>query len=154
MYCQTCGASFPAGLSYCNRCGAELNAKQVELQKTPDTMPESLIWAIVSVAVVGMGIVIALMALMKQLLGVHSVETILLISLLSFIPFAIAETVFIWMLVRLQRKQPDGYLIEGRTHATKELPAANDALLSARPGSVVEQTTRNLEPVLRERRID
>ncbi len=148
MYCQDCGTAVTPGLSYCNRCGVELNAKPA-MQKTSETMPESLVWAIVGVAVVGMGIVIALMALMKQMLGINDSETILLISFLSFIPFAIAEIVFVWMLFRSQSKQKDREAATLKGSVTRELRGPDEHLLQEPGSSITDHTTRTLDPVPR-----
>ncbi len=152
MYCQTCGTAVTTGLSYCNRCGAELNSKPA-FQKPSDTMPESLIWAIVGVAVTGMGIVIALMALMKQMLGIDDTEIILLLSFLSFIPFGIAEIVLVWMLFRTQRNQKDRELTEHKASVTSELGGVDGQLLREPAASVTDHTTRTLEPVNRAKSI-
>ena len=142
MYCSSCGAAVPAGLSYCNRCGTELSAKD----KSQQGMPlESLVWAIVVVAVVGVGANIGLMAMMKQAL--HFEDGLILgISLVCLLPFLVAEAAFLWLLLRLQRspKQPRD-IISPRAVITNELDAQRRVLQEPSP-SITEHTTHTLEP--------
>jgi uncharacterized paraquat-inducible protein A len=147
MYCQSCGSAVSPGLSYCSRCGVELNAKPV-LQKASEMSAESLVWSIVAVAVIGMGIVIAMMALLKNLLHIDDAETVLLISFLSFVPFAIAEVLFVLMLIRsqLKRKEPRELPVK----QTRELDRGGERQLVEPVSSIVEHTTRTLEAVPRE----
>jgi len=49
MYCASCGMAVSPSLSYCNRCGAELNAKDRSSNKRSEASPESLVWALTSV---------------------------------------------------------------------------------------------------------
>src|SRR4051812_48067660 len=128
MYCSSCGAAVTRGLSYCNHCGTKLGeAKDDAVAGQSKTLPESLIWAIVSVFVVGMGTTIGLMAMLKQLVDL-SQGLILLFGLLSFALMIAVESVFIYMLLSRRRsaKEASGdERDEGR--ATKELDAAQEA---------------------------
>jgi hypothetical protein len=67
MYCSFCGTALTAGLSYCNRCGAELGPDR-SAARPKEAPQESLVWAIVAVTVVGLGGIIGLMAVMKEVL--------------------------------------------------------------------------------------
>jgi hypothetical protein len=85
MYCSTCGGAVAPGLSYCNHCGARLNGSAADADRKPaELFPDSLVWAIVSVFVVGLGGTIGLMAVMKD---ARTFEPGLIIglSLLSFV---------------------------------------------------------------------
>ncbi len=144
MFCSSCGAAVAPGLSYCNRCGGELASKERGRSKLE--MPlESLVWAILAVAIVGVGANIGLMALMKE--SLHAENGLILgFSLLAFLPFLVAEAVFIWLLLRSQRSpKPQRDLISTRGGATNELDAAPRALQEPSP-SVTEHTTHTLEP--------
>jgi hypothetical protein len=146
MYCSSCGAVVPPGVSYCNRCGAELSGKG----KSQLGMPlEYLVWAIVTVAVVGLGANIGLMALMKESLHLESGQ-ILGISLFCLLPFLAAEAAFLWLLLRSQRS-PRHQSNPPRTVATNELDSAQPRVLSALPPSVTEHTTHTLEPARSDR---
>ncbi len=161
MYCSSCGSAVTPGLSYCNRCGAELNAKPAT-EKSGEAkgseLPESLVWAIVSVSVGGLGLLIGLMAVMKNELHFAN-GLILLISLLSFVLLLAAESIFIWLLLSSQRRS-QGHKNQGaditqvKGTATKELGEPQERLLPEPAVSVTEHTTRTLEPVYRGRKTE
>ena len=144
MFCSSCGAAVTPGLSYCNRCGFELGSK--ERGKNKLDMPlEYLVWAIVTVAVVGIGANIGLMALMKESLHFEN-GLILGVSLVAFLPFIAIEAAFLWLLLRSQQSanQPRD-LISPRAVATNELDTAPRSLKEPSL-SITEHTTRGLEP--------
>lgn len=150
MFCSSCGSAVTSGLSFCNRCGAELHKK-----KSGFEIPESLIWAIVAVSVGGLALIIGLMAVMKNELHFDN-QLILLVTLLSFLPLLAAEIVFIWMMIKSSRhakhREPiPGPASELRGTATKELGEARERFLNEPALSVTEQTTRTLEAVEHER---
>lgn len=150
MYCSSCGAPGTPGLSYCNRCGTELAVKGLRSTKS-DQPPESLIWAIVSVSVGGLAILIGLMAMLKDVLHFNT-GLIVLFSLLSFLLLLGAEGVLIWLMLRSKRytKKADAR-IQLATPATKALGVEQVKALPEPALSVTEHTTRTLEPVYRER---
>jgi uncharacterized paraquat-inducible protein A len=155
MYCSSCGKVVTPGLSYCNHCGAKLSgAKGESVTKSSELFPDSLIWAIVSIFVVGLGCIIGLMAVMKDLLNFNT-GIILTITLLSFLLMFAIEGVFIWMLLNRRRgakevreaKQPN-------EQVTKELDAAQARALAEPVSSITEHTTRKFEPTYSERKTD
>lgn len=148
MYCSSCGGSVAEGLSYCNRCGAKLNGAKSDGQQSA-TLPESLIWAIVAVFVVGLGATIGLMALMKNELGFGQ-GLILTFSALSFLLIFTIEAVLISLLLRGKhgaREQKESARLQ--VMPPKELNTAR-ALVEPAP-SVTENTTRTFDPIYRER---
>ena len=154
MYCSSCGTAVAPGLSYCPRCGAGLRAQERSVPDPPEEPPEHLIWAIVAVSVGGLGVIIGLMALMKEELH-FSTELILLFSLLSFLLLLGAEGIFIWLLWRWQKATKAGREItreKGLT--TRELEAAQAPALPEPPLGVTEHTTRTLEPALRKHKTE
>jgi hypothetical protein len=159
MYCSSCGSAVPPGLSYCNRCGAELNAKlgprNAGATKTPQ-VPEFLVWAIVAVSVGGLALLIGLMAVMKSELHFDN-GLILLFSLLSFGLLLGAESIFIWLLLSSQRRawsreREAAEITQLKGAATKELGEPQERLLNEPAISITEHTTRTLEPAPRERK--
>ena len=153
MYCSSCGSATTPGLSYCNRCGAELNAKKSGSTKESE-LPESLVWAIVAVSVGGLGVLIGLMAVMKNELHLSN-GMIFIFSLLSFALLLGAESVFIWLLFNSARhaklrEQDTGDITQLRGSSTKELAETRERFLTEPALSVTDQTTRTLQPVHRE----
>src|SRR5438128_5047268 len=56
MYCSSCGVAVAQSLSYCNYCGAKLNAAKGEsASRSPEVKPETLVAAMVLVFVFGLG---------------------------------------------------------------------------------------------------
>jgi hypothetical protein len=126
-------------------------AKVDGASKPAELFPESLIWAIVSVFVVGLGIIIGLMAMMKELLNLN-VGIILAAASLIFMLLVAIEGVLIWQLISHRRGAKDaGDTGRLKELATKELDAAQARSLPEPLPSVTEHTTRSFEPVYSER---
>src|SRR5262245_2647404 len=103
MYCSSCGTAVAQGLNYCKRCGAKLStAKAEDITNQAEMFPESLVWAIVVVFIVGLGATIGLMTVMKLVLDFDR-GLIIAFSLLSFLLMLVVESVFIWMLLGRKR---------------------------------------------------
>jgi hypothetical protein len=145
MYCSSCGTAAKPGLSYCNRCGTEVNKKERNAARTSEVPPEYLVWAILGVSVGGIGVILALMALMKQTLNFGN-GLIAGFSLLSFLLLVGAESVFIWLLVRQRSLAKEGGdITQLKELTTTELGVARARELPEPAASVTEQTTRTLE---------
>lgn len=159
MYCLSCGSTVPQGLNYCNRCGAKVNDSKVEASAKPaEAFPESLVWAIVAVLIAGIGVIIGLMAVMKEVVG-FDMPIILAITVVSFALLLAVEGVLIWMLLssrRMAKKLDETQQLKART--TKGLGEAEPRVLSearvlTEPvSSVTEHTTRAFEPIYSERK--
>lgn len=153
MFCSSCGSDVPRKLSYCQRCGAKMAAAKGEhSDQQAELFSESLVWAIVAVFIVGLGAIIGLMAVMKEVVGFNA-DFILAVTVLSFLLMFVVEGVFIWMLLKRKKSAKEAGE-EGliKEHAAKELdPAGARALGEAAPG-VTEHTTRAFEPILSERK--
>src|SRR6266550_4573265 len=97
MYCSSCGGAVARGLGYCNHCGSNLNGQKSDVSK-PELFPDSLIWAIVTVFVVGLGGTIGLMAVMKDVFGSSNLGLIIAFSLLILSMMLAVEGILIWLL--------------------------------------------------------
>ena len=151
MYCSFCGTALTPGLSYCNRCGAELGAKDRSAARPKEAPQESLVWAIVAVTVVGLGGIIGLMAVMKEVLHFNDAQ-IMAFSLLFFLAFLGVDAVFIWLLLR--SKFGGGYgewMAQQKAPSTIELSEARARVLPEPASSITEHTTRTMDPVDEER---
>lgn len=146
MYCSSCGAAVPTNLNHCNRCGAELKPKQSQMSKT---MPESLIWAIASVTIVGLGVTIGMMAVMKEVLHFND-SLIVAFSLLTFLTFLGVDAVFVWVLLRSMRGAKE---VSVKSLSTKGLDEAPMRVLPEPSLSVTEHTTRTLDRVESDRKL-
>jgi len=147
MFCSSCGSAVPSGLSYCNRCGIDLRVKEQTPAGRSGPAPDSLVWAIVAVTTVGLGSVIALMVIMKEVLDFSGL-LIAKFSLLTFLSFLLIDALFAWLLLsskRVQRKSSD--IAELKAELTREIGAAQTNSLPEPGQSVTDHTTRTLEPV-------
>jgi hypothetical protein len=147
MYCSSCGISVAPSLIYCNRCGAELNPKDRSVEKLSGASQESLVWALAAVTIVGIGSVMGLMAIMKQV--VHFNEGLIIaFSLLVFLAFLGVDSVIIWLLLRPNRDARGAYLRTLQKElTTNELGESKARALPEPLLSVTDHTTHTLEPV-------
>ena len=154
MYCSSCGIAVAPSLSYCNRCGAELNPKDRGPATRSEASQESLVWALVSVTVVGIGAVIGLMAVMSEV--VHfNIGLIVAFSLLVFLAFLGVDSVIIWLLLRPSREARDAYLRNQHAElTTNELAESKARVLSEPSFSITDHTTHTLEPAERKRQTE
>lgn len=152
MYCSTCGGVVAPGLGYCNHCGARLNGPGTEsAHKQAELFPESLIWAIVSVFVVGLGGTIGLMAVMKDARAFEPGQ-ILGLSFMSFVAMLAVEAVLIYKLLSRGREEKVSEKSKLKATTLRDLEAASGFALPEPLVSVTENTTRTLEPIFRERK--
>ena len=152
MYCSACGVAVGQGLSFCNYCGAKLGGAKGEARARPaEVRPEMLVNAMLCTFVFGLGAIIGLMAVMKNLPD-FDFGRIMAVTLLSFMFMLLLEVVFIWKLLR-RKRSPHELSDTARLPAqtTKELDAAQPRALPDPLPSVTEHTTRAFEPVFRER---
>ena len=154
MYCSSCGLSITQGLSYCNHCGAKLNAEKGDsLIKTTELRAESvIISAMVGLFVLGLLAISVLMGVMKSVLGLN-VGQILGFATLSFLIMLLIEGVLISRLSRRKRgAEPTGDTVLPKEATTKGLDSARARELPVATPSVTEHTTRTLEPIYSERK--
>lgn len=153
MYCSSCGGAVEAGLTYCNHCGGRLGSAKIEGNGKPtELFPDSLIWAIVTVFIVGLGCLIGLMAVMKD--SNFPQGTILGFCLLILLMTIAVEAVLILMLRRTNASKLVDNTERLASRKTKELGAARQQGLPEPVPSVTEHTTRTLERNLSERKLD
>src|SRR5258705_12695630 len=99
MYCSTCGGAVAPGLGYCNHCGTNLSGpRRGSENKQAELFPDSLVWAIVSVFVVGLGGTIGLMAVMKDA-RTFDPGLIIGLSLLSFVAMLAVQGVLVYLVL-------------------------------------------------------
>src|SRR5438309_9498820 len=98
MYCFSCGTAVNPGLSYCNRCGAEVGAKERGANKLSELSAASLVWAIVAITTVGVGAILAFLGQLKE--APQFAGQIMGFSVLSLLVVLATEILFIWLLLR------------------------------------------------------
>ena len=150
MYCSSCGGSVLQQLTYCNHCGSKLNTpKRDEVVKQSEVNPESLLWAIVALFIGGIGVIIGLLAVMKNVLH-FEIGLLLFFSMLTFFMMLVIESVFI---SKFLGRKSSAALEPAQLAASArvELDGVQARALAEPLHSVTDQTTRSFEPILTKR---
>ena len=140
-------------MNYCNRCGGpNLNViKGTGKSKSLEKSAESIIWSIVGITLSMLGIMIAVMALIKgfELSG----EIVALFIALMFLLLLGINGLFLWQLLRLNGLAKEAHSASQlEKDKLKELEAKREQALIEPVTSATENTTRILEPRYEERR--
>jgi predicted amidophosphoribosyltransferase len=151
MYCSSCGSAVPPNLTYCNRCGAKVNTKSEGVTRAADLIPESVVFAIIAVFVLGIGVTIGLMAVMKEVVG-FDLSLILAITMICFSLIIALEAVLIWLLFKSVRMAKQASAVTQKENTTKELEEGQQRALPEHLTSVTEHTTRAFEPIFHDRK--
>jgi predicted lipid-binding transport protein (Tim44 family) len=138
-------------LSYCNRCGAEVNVKDRRPNKPSEAPQESLVFALAGVTILGIGVLIGLMAVMKEV--VHFNEGVIsAFSLLVLLTILGIDSVIIWLLLRPRREGRETYFRALQKELTTNELAESKARVLPEPSfSVTDHTTHTLKPTERKR---
>jgi hypothetical protein len=150
MYCSSCGSALTPNLVYCNKCGARVAQTDVNERK-PDIAPEFLISAMIGLFVLGLGVMIGLMAVMKRGVGFEP-PIILAITLLCFSLLFLIESILIFFLFRASFRKKRKDVEQLKKPTTKELEAGTPLGLSPNIASVTEHTTRAFDPAYIEKK--
>ena len=118
---------------------------QNQIANQTDSSYDQLIWAIVGVFVGGIGVLIGLLAVMKNELH-FDLPFLLFFSLLTFGLMTAIEAVFVWMLFSRNRAANRARELATKQTVTHELDAAHARLLAEPIPSVTEHTTRAFDP--------
>lgn len=155
MYCSTCGTAVIEGLNYCKSCGARVGSANANAAgNLSEASINTLLGGIIALPIGGIGIIIGLLVVMKKELDLVD-PMIVTITLLSFTMLMVAEIALIWLLVRHTKatKEP-GSAVNFKDVVLKNLNGAQTRGLAEGTHepipSIIENTTRNLEPVYRE----
>lgn len=149
MYCSICGTPGIPGLVYCKKCGARVGSSPNE-NRLSEASFNTLVAGVIAIPIAGIGVVIGLMSVMKNELG-FSNEVVIAFALMSFAILLAAEGVLIWLLLsrsgKVKKTEENNQLKEAATQKLLEMPARSE--LNEPPPGIIEDTTRNLEPVPR-----
>ena len=149
MYCSSCGVAVAQGLSYCNQCGAKLTGANGDgVTKVAKAQPESLVWAILAVFVVGLGSIMGFMGILKVQFNAN-LGIVIIFSLIILVLMLAVEGVFISLLFggKSDSKDVKSGTERLKKQATKELDEAQPRVLTEPVSSVTDHTTRAFEPV-------
>jgi hypothetical protein len=159
MFCSTCGNQVNPDLRYCNSCGTPINR---ESEAAPgNQMSESsfnvLVGAILSLPIVGIGLIMGLLMLMKKEVG-FSDTVIMGFAVMAFFLLIVSEAGLIVLLLNRVRV-PKKKRADRPDETPREIPdvvmrglnegqqrSARDVI-----SSVTEHTTRTLDAIPREK---
>ncbi|MCU1264060.1 MAG: hypothetical protein JWM21_378 [Acidobacteria bacterium] len=158
MYCATCGTPVAAGLSFCNRCGTNLNKERAGATSNP--IGGYLISGVVLVAILGLGIMCGGAIALKK--GAELQEPAVVFFMV--LCFAIVAMVEVFLVRQMSRVLDSGRNQERQEQLTKQqqplfqpalVPASEVRAAQLRTApepvtSVTENTTRTLEHAFRQ----
>jgi hypothetical protein len=129
-----------------------VSGAKVDGSATPaDSFAESLVNSMAAVFIVGLGVIVGLMAVMKKVVG-FDLEVILAITVLSFALMLVVEVALIWLLLSGRRGvKAVGDTVQLKGQTTRELGEAQARVLTEPVPSVTEHATRAFEPIYSER---
>jgi predicted nucleic acid-binding Zn ribbon protein len=144
MYCTNCGAPISAGLSYCNRCGANLREKETPTSKTAAIT--AFLTAITLIAAIGLGIMLGGALALRTEAGMAE-QLVGIYMLFTFLITAVTEVMLIRQLSRITSAPESRPALPPVQTTAYELRSAPGEPIA----SVTDNTTRTLEYARRER---
>ena len=147
MYCANCGTPRTQGLSYCNRCGADLRER---VESSNNKAIAAFLSAITLIGVAGLGIMLA-GALMLRKGANLSQEMIGFFMLFTFLIVSITEIMLVRNLSKLTGSTERTNYFPAPPPVQQDLRLPQGTPLGEPVGSVTENTTRTLEYARRER---
>ena len=144
MFCPNCGTPRAHGLSYCNRCGADLRERK---ESTNTAAISAMLTAITTIGLVGLGIML-MGALMLRKKGLDQ-ELIGVFMMFTFLIVAFTEFMLVRNLSKLTSSSESKKYFPPPT-PTNELRLPAGSSLGEPVPSVTENTTRTLDYVRRE----
>ena len=145
MYCANCGTPLTQGLSYCNRCGANLK----ERTEVSTGTISAFLTAITLIGLGGLGVMLAGALVLRR--GANlSQELIGVFMLFTFLIVSMTEVVLVRNLSKLtsaKEKEKKNYF---PPPLPQDLRLTQGTPLGEPVSSVTENTTRTLEYIRRE----
>ena len=147
MYCANCGTPLTQGLSYCNRCGANLK----ERTEVSTGAISAFLTAITLIGLGGLGVMLAGALVLRR--GANlSQELIGVFMLFTFLIVSLTEIILVRNLAKLttaKEKDKKNYF-PAPTPIPQDLRLPQGTPLGEPVSSVTENTTRTLEYIRRE----
>jgi hypothetical protein len=142
MFCSNCGSPHAQGLSYCNRCGADLRERK-ESSNTGNTAAiTAMLTAITTLGLVGLGIMLMGAVILRRKANLDQ-ELIGVFMMFTFLIVSVTEFMLVRNLSKLTSSNESPKYFPPPTTNELRLPAASS--LGEPVPSVTENTTRTLE---------
>lgn len=145
MYCANCGTPLTQGLSYCNRCGANLK----ERPEVSTGAISAFLTAITLIGLGGLGIMLA-GALVLRRGALLSQELIGVFMLFTFLIVGMTEIILFRNLSKLTSAKENKNYFPAPQPVPQDLRLTQGMPLGEPVSSVTENTTRTLEYIRRE----
>jgi hypothetical protein len=146
MYCANCGTPRTQGLSYCNRCGADLRER---VEASNNKAIAAFLTAMTLIGVSGMAVMLAGALLLRKGAGL-SQELIGVFMLFTFLLVSMTELLLFKNLSKLSGSSERKNFFPAPSPTQHDLRLPQGTPLGEPVGSVTENTTRTLEYAPRE----
>lgn len=145
MYCANCGTPLTQGLSYCNRCGANLK----ERTEVSTGAISAFLTAITLIGLGGLGVMLAGALVLRR--GANlSQELIGVFMLFTFLIVSLTEIILVRNLSKLTSAKEKKNYFPAPSAVPHDLRLTQGTPLGEPVSSVTENTTRTLEYIRRE----
>jgi hypothetical protein len=145
MYCANCGTPLTQGLSYCNRCGANLK----ERTEVSTGAISAFLTAITLIGLGGLGVMLAGALVLRR--GANlSQELIGVFMLFTFLIVSLTEIILVRNLSKLTSAKEKKNYFPASSSIPQDLRLNQGTPLGEPVSSVTENTTRTLEYIRRE----
>jgi hypothetical protein len=145
MYCANCGTPLTQGLSYCNRCGANLK----ERTEVSTGAISAFLTAITLIGLGGLGVMLAGALVLRR--GANlSQELIGVFMLFTFLIVSLTEIILVRNLSKLTSAKEKKNYFPAPSSIPQDLRLNQGTPLGEPVSSVTENTTRTLEYIRRE----
>ena len=145
MYCANCGTPLTQGLSYCNRCGANLK----ERTEVSTGAISAFLTAITLIGLGGLGVMLAGALVLRR--GANlSQELIGVFMLFTFLIVSLTEIILVRNLSKLTSGKEKKNYFPAPSAVPHDLRLTQGTPLGEPVSSVTENTTRTLEYIRRE----
>ena len=155
MYCPACGKEISSGLSFCNFCGLRLNAPESDPNVLSASSFNLLVGAVIAIPIFGLGLIIAMMAAMKNGLGFRD-DMIFVVVFMTFLLLFITEVGTLMLMISRTRKPKVKQKKEPAASEPRSVSAIGDVEIKGLNASsfdgipsVTEHTTRTLDAAYR-----
>lgn len=146
MYCASCGTQIAPGLSYCNRCGANLK----ERSDANTAVISAFLTAITVLGTVGLGVMLGGAVILRRKAGLDE-QFIGIFMMFAFLLVGLTEFMLVRTLSKLLASAKENTMRSLPSPVTSDLRLPQHSTLGEPVSSVTDNTTRTLEYAQRER---
>lgn len=146
MYCPSCGAQLMQALSYCNRCGANLEVSRTGEETIPQpSNNDAMLWGVIGTNITILGMILGALVLMNNGAINNKLGTAFVI--VSIVSLLLIDGLIVWRALSLTGIAHKSGLAP-HSREFNETPRTAPVLELSQPGETVPTTTEqaNLNP--------